>query len=136
MDADHPSNGVLFPRRNTKNGGTNAGGCRWNLGTAKKGQLMADNRNSALQGEISDTLVQKVGVALGQITQIRETYAERFASVDSDDEKQTVETEAQTVIAEAVSQQGLSVEQFNRVVTAAKADPDLERRVLAAARAA
>ena len=97
---------------------------------------MAGNRNSAPQGEISDTLVQKVGVALGQITQIKETYGERFASVDSDDEKQAVETEAQSVIAKVVSQQGLSVEQFNRVVTAAKADPDLERRVLAAARAA
>ena len=97
---------------------------------------MADNKNSAPQGEISDTLVQKVGVALGQITQIRETYAERFASLDSDDEKQAAETEAQTVMAEAISQQGLSVEQFNRVVTAAKADPDLEQRVLAAARAA
>ena len=97
---------------------------------------MDDNRSNAPQGEISDTLVQKVGVALGQITRIKETYGERFASVDSDDEKQAVETEAQTVIAKAVSQQGPSVEQFNRVVTAAKADPDLERRVLAAATAA
>src|ERR1700692_1986016 len=97
---------------------------------------MAGNRNAAPRGEISDTLVQKVGAALGQITQIKETYGERFAPVDSDDEKQAVETEAQTVMAKAVSQQGLSVEQFNRVVTAAKADPDLERRVLAAARAA
>jgi hypothetical protein len=97
---------------------------------------MAGNRNSTPQGEISDTVVQKVGVALGQITQIRETYGERFASVDSDDEKQAVETEAQTVIVNAVIQQGLSVEQFNHVVTAAKADPDLERRVLAAATAA
>jgi hypothetical protein len=110
-------------------------GCRWSPDTAKKEELMAGNRNSAPQGEISDALVQKVGVALGQIIQIRETYAERFASVDSDDDKQVMETEAQTVMAEAVSQQGLSVEQFNGVVTAAKADPDLERRVLAAARA-
>jgi len=84
---------------------------------------MAGNRNSAPQGEISDTLVQKVGVALGQIARIKETYGERFVK-------------AQTVIAKAVSRQGLSVEQFNRVVTAAKADPDLEQRVLAAARAA
>jgi hypothetical protein len=84
---------------------------------------MAGNGNSAPKGEISDTLVQKVGVALGQITRIKETYGERFV-------------EAQTVIGKAVSQQGLSVEQFNRVVTAAKADPDLEQRVLAAARAA
>jgi uncharacterized protein (UPF0335 family) len=97
---------------------------------------MAGNGNSAPRGEISDTLVQKVGVAVDQITQIRETYAERLASVDSDHEKQAVETEVQTVMAEAISQQGLSVKQYNGVVTAAKADPDLKRRVLAAAKAA
>jgi hypothetical protein len=97
---------------------------------------MADNKNNAPQDEISDALVHRVGVALSQILQIRETYAERFASIDSDDDKQVMETEAQTVMAEAVGQQGLSVEQFNGVVTAAKADPDLEQRVLAAARAA
>ncbi len=74
-----------------------------------EGDIMAGNRNDTPRGEIDDTVVQKVGVALGQITQIRETYAERFASVDSEDEKQMVETEAQTVMVKAVSQQGLSV---------------------------
>jgi hypothetical protein len=97
---------------------------------------MADNRNSAPQGEINETVVQKVGVALGQVTQIRKTFAKRSASVDSDDEKLAVETEAQAAMVKAVSQQGLSVEQFNDVVTAAEADPDLGRRVLAAAKAA
>jgi Domain of unknown function (DUF4168) len=97
---------------------------------------MAGNLNSARQGEISNTMVQKVGVALGQISQIRKTFAERIASADSSDEKQAVETEAQAMMVKAVSQQGLSVEQFNNVVTAAEADPDLGRRVLAAANAA
>jgi hypothetical protein len=103
---------------------------------------MASNRNNACRASISDTagisdtVVQKVGAALGQITQIRQTYADRIASLDSSDEKQAVETEAQTVMVDAVSQQGLSVEQFNDVLTAAKADPDLEQRVLAAAKAA
>jgi hypothetical protein len=101
-----------------------------------EGDIMAGNMNPAPRGEINDTVVQKVGVALGQITQIRETYAERLASVDSEKEKQMMETEAQTVMVKAVSRQGLSVEQFNAVVSAAEADPDLERRVLAAAKAA
>jgi Domain of unknown function (DUF4168) len=98
---------------------------------------MADNRSSVPEGEISDTVVQKVGAALGQINQIREAYAKRLESLDSKDEKQAVEAEAQTVMVRAVSQQGLSVQQFNAVVSAAKAAPDdLGRRVLAAAKAA
>jgi Domain of unknown function (DUF4168) len=97
---------------------------------------MAIHSNSTPQSEISDTVVQKVGVALGQLTQIREAYAERLASAKSDDEKQVVESEAQTVMVKAVSQQGISVDQFNHVVTAARTDPDLEQRVLAATRAA
>jgi hypothetical protein len=97
---------------------------------------MASNRNSAPSGELSDTVVHKVGVALGQITQIREAYAGRLASADSSYEKKAVETEAQTGMVHAISQQGLSVEQFNDVITAATADPDLERRVLAAVKAA
>lgn len=91
----------------------------------------ADSTSSA---EISEAMVQKVGTALGQITQIRETYAEQYASVGTDEEKRAVETEAHMVMADAVRQQGLSVEQFNDIVTAAEADPELGQRVLAAAR--
>jgi hypothetical protein len=98
---------------------------------------MADNKSTVPEGEFSDAVVQKVGAALGQINQIRETYAKRLESLDSRDEKQAVEAEAQTVMVRAVSQQGLSVEQFNAVVSAAKATPDdLGRRVLAAAKVA
>jgi hypothetical protein len=102
---------------------------------------MAMNRNGAATdgmstGSVSDVVVQKVGAALGQISQIRENYAEQYASVDTDEQKRAVEAEAQMVMVEAVNQQGLSVEQFNDVVTAAEADPELGQRVLAAAKAA
>jgi hypothetical protein len=97
---------------------------------------MADNRNKATQTDITDDTVQKVGMALGQVTQIREEYTKRLALVETDDEKEAVASEAQDVMIQAVSEQGLSVGQFNAVVSAAEDDPDLGQRVLAASRAA
>lgn len=97
---------------------------------------MADNRNKATQTDISEDTVQKVGMALGQVTQIREEYTKRLALVETDDEKEAVASEAQDVMIQAVSDQGLSVGQFNAVVSAAEEDADLGQRVLAASRAA
>ena len=97
---------------------------------------MADNRNKATQTDITDDTVQKVGMALGQVTQIREEYTKRLALVETDDEKEAVASEAQDVMIQAVSDQGLSVGQFNAVVSAAEDDPDLGQRVLATSRAA
>ena len=97
---------------------------------------MADNRNKATQTEITDDTVQKVGMALGQVTQIREEYTKRLALVETDDEKEAVASEAQDVMIQAVSDQGLSVGQFNAVVSAAEEDADLGQRVLAASKAA
>jgi hypothetical protein len=97
---------------------------------------MADNRNKATPTDITDDTVQKVGMALGQVTQIREEYTKRLALVETDDEKEAVASEAQDVMIQAVSDQGLSVGQFNAVVSAAEDDPDLGQRVLAASRAA
>ena len=97
---------------------------------------MAGNRNKATQTEITDDTVQKVGMALGQVTQIREEYTKRLALVETDDEKEAVASEAQDVMIQAVSDQGLSVGQFNAVVSAAEEDADLGQRVLAASKAA
>jgi len=96
---------------------------------------MANNRNNATQTDISDDTVQKVGMALGQVTHIREEYTKRLALVETDDEKEAVASEAQDVMIQAVSEQGLSVGQFNAVVSAAEEDAELGQRVLAASRA-
>jgi hypothetical protein len=97
---------------------------------------MADNRNNTVDANISDDTVQKVGVALGQVTQIREEYTKRLALVETDDEKEAVASEAQDVMIQAVSEQGLSVGQFNTVISAAEEDAELGQRVLAASKAA
>ncbi len=97
---------------------------------------MTDDWNNTTRTNISDDTVQKVGTALGQVIQIREEYTKRLALVDTDDEKQAVADEAQDVMIQAVSDQGLSIGQFNDVVSAAEDDAELGQRVLAASRAA
>lgn len=99
---------------------------------------MAEFRNSGNGGsvpEISDETVSRVGRAVGQIVLIREAYREGLAELDSDGEKQELAERAEAAAVKAISEQGLSIVEYNHVVASADNDPDLENRLLAAAQA-
>lgn len=96
---------------------------------------MEDANHARPDGTVSDGMVSKVGAALREITEIRETYTQRFAAARSSDEREAVEDAAQEAMVHAIDAQGLSVGQFNDVVSAAEEDADLGQRVLAAANA-
>lgn len=86
--------------------------------------------------DISDEIVTKVGKAIGQITAIRQAFKADMAAAETDDEQRDLAQRVELQAVTAVSDQGLSIEQYNDVVTAAEDDPDLEERLLTAARAA
>jgi hypothetical protein len=98
---------------------------------------MAEFRNSG-DGEaapaISDDTVTKVGRAVGQIALIREAYREGLTELDNDAEKQELAERAEAAAVQAIGAQGLSITEYNQVVTTADGDPALEERLLAAAR--
>lgn len=99
---------------------------------------MAEFRNTgdgAATPEFSNETVSKVGRAVGQIALIREAYQEGLKKLDSDDEKQELVQRAEAAAVKAISEQGLSISEYNNVVTSADGDPALEQRLLAAARA-
>jgi hypothetical protein len=85
--------------------------------------------------EISDEMIGKVASAAAQVAEIKETFVQRVQTLVSQEEKDELEDEAATAAVEAIVEQGLSVDEFNHVVSAAEADPVLERRLLAAVRA-
>ena len=85
------------------------------------------------QGTVSDAMVHKVGAALRQTVTIRQKYAERAQSQTSAQDQQTLTTAAQTEMVQAISDQGLSVQQYNQVIQMAQADPSLKQRLLSAA---
>jgi 3-oxoacyl-[acyl-carrier-protein] synthase III len=85
--------------------------------------------------DVSDEMVAKVGAAVGQVAVIRKEYTQRVQSAASDDEKEQLADQAEQAAVKAIDDQGISVSDYNRVVTAASDNPDLEERLLQAVRA-
>jgi hypothetical protein len=84
------------------------------------------------QGQVSDVMVHKVGMALRQNATISQKYTERMQS-QSAPEQQQLTQQAQAEMMQAISDQGLSVEQYNQVIQMAQADPSLKQRLLSVA---
>jgi hypothetical protein len=88
----------------------------------------------AAQGtDMSDATVNKVGAALRNVLQIKQGYSQRMQGASTQAERQEVASQADGAAATAVTQQGLSVDQYNRVLLAARTNPALKQRVLSAA---
>jgi hypothetical protein len=86
--------------------------------------------------EVTDDMIEKVGTAVGRIAAIQQSYGPRVAAAESEDEKQGLQKQATIDAVKAISDQGLTVEQYNEVVVAAQEDTELEQRLLEAANAA
>jgi hypothetical protein len=87
-------------------------------------------------GAIPDEVVTKVGKAIAQIEAIRQDYTERLGAVSAQDAKRALAERAEHEMVKAVTDEGLTVSEYNEVIEAAQSDKDVEERVLAAARAA
>ncbi len=90
-----------------------------------------DGRPSS--ADISDDMVSKVGTAAVRVVEIRQDFTPRIVAAHSQAERDGLEAEATTALVEAISEQGLSVDEYNEVVAAAQSDPELEQRLLSAA---
>jgi len=82
------------------------------------------------QGKLSDTTVQKVGTALRQMASIRQEYSERAQATPAPQQQKELTDQAQTEMVKVISDQGLSVQQYNQVIQMAQADPALKERLL------
>jgi len=85
---------------------------------------------TAQQGKLSDTTVQKVGTALRQMASIRQEYSERAQASPAPQQQKELTDQAQTEMVKVISDQGLSVQQYNQVIQMAQADPGLKERLL------
>lgn len=101
---------------------------------------MADDNNRGDGGapntSVPDEMVVKVGAAVGKVAMIRQEYTERVQAAQTDDEREKLAERAQQAAVQAIGDQGISVSDYNQVVTAAENDPQLEDRLIMAARAA
>lgn len=88
---------------------------------------------SGTMAAVPDDTVQKAGAALRQVVQIRKDYAQRIQAAKTQDQQQQLAQQATADALQAVQAQGLSPDEYNRVIRQARADPGLRKRLLTAA---
>jgi hypothetical protein len=85
-------------------------------------------------GDVSDQTISQVGKAVVEIVKLRQSLEENIATAQTEEERQTLTSQVETAAVQAIGEQGLTVAEYNEVIAAAQADPDLEERVLVACR--
>ena len=82
---------------------------------------------------VSDAMVHRVGKAIRNVTMVRQQYTQQAQASKSPQARQALDTEAQRDMAKAVTDQGLTLQQYDQVIQMAQADPSLRQRLLSAA---
>jgi hypothetical protein len=86
--------------------------------------------------DVSDEKVSHVGKAVADILKLRHTLEENMAAASTEEERQNIADRVETAAVTAISNQGLSIDEYNQVIASARDDAELEERVLIACRAA
>lgn len=79
--------------------------------------------------DISDQKLDATAAALRQVASVKEDYQGRIDAADPTD-RPRIAKEAKTAIEGAVTAQGLSVEEYNSILTVAQNDTNLRERIL------
>lgn len=82
--------------------------------------------------EVSDELKSKFIDAYGDIMEIQTRYAEQIQAAGNEEEAMELQQAAQGEMQEAVTGNDMTVEEYNMVIQAASADPELMEELEAA----
>jgi len=77
---------------------------------------------------IPDEKLTAAAAALGEVTSIRQSYERKIAEAPQPD-KQRVTDEANNALKKAVSDQGLSVDEYNTILRTAQNDPTVRQKL-------
>src|ERR687895_1652457 len=78
---------------------------------------------------IPDQKLDAAAAALKQVASIKENYQQRFEAAAPSD-KDRIATEANNALVTAVTDQGLSVEEYNAILVVAQNDPGVREKIL------
>jgi hypothetical protein len=78
---------------------------------------------------VPDEKLDKAAVAIGRVAALKETYAERLESA-SEAERPQIVNEAKTALTQAVTDQGLSVEEYSNILQVAENDASVREKII------
>jgi len=78
---------------------------------------------------IPDQKLDATATALERVTSVKQDYQQRLNSAAADDQ-QRIAAEANDAMSKAVTDQGLSLDEFNSIIRVAQSDPDVREKIL------
>ena len=78
---------------------------------------------------IPDQKLDAIAAALDQVISVRESYGQRLQKAPESDANRIAD-EAKNALVKAVTDQGLSVEEYNSILVVAQNDPDVRKKIV------
>jgi hypothetical protein len=79
---------------------------------------------------IPDDKLDATAAALNQIVDVKESYTKQIEATPSESEKQRLVDDANKALVKAVTDQGLSVEEYTSIMVMAQNDPMVRQKIL------
>jgi hypothetical protein len=80
--------------------------------------------------DLSDQKLSAAANALKRVADLQKDYRQRIAEAEAPAERKRIVAEAQNEFAKAVTEQGLSVEEYASILDAARGDPEIQGKIL------
>jgi predicted secreted protein len=95
---------------------------------AQMSQTPAPPQAQSPSPTISDEKLNAAAAAIGQVTSIRQSYEPKIAAAPPSD-KQRMTDEANNAMKKAVTDQGLTVDEYNSIIRTAQNDPMVRQKL-------
>jgi hypothetical protein len=85
---------------------------------------------SAPVPSIPDQMLDAAAAALERVANLKQSYEERLAAAPAQPDKERIVAEANLALTKAVTDQGLSVEEYDTIMEVAQNDLDVREKIL------
>ena len=100
------------------------------IGQTAGGTVTPPEGSAAEAAQVRDATLQKTGIAMHHVLAIRKDYAQRLRETTMPAEQSALRQQAEAASERAVTDQGLSLDEYNHVIHLAMADPALKARLM------
>ena len=99
------------------------------FGPAASAQVQSPSPNLSQEPQnIPDQKLDAAAAAIGRVASLKQDYQQRIAAASSTDKERLVD-EALSAMRNAVTDQGLSVEEYDSILTVAQNDPGVREKI-------
>jgi Domain of unknown function (DUF4168) len=106
-----------------------AAGCYLSIPTVNVRAQAPSESPSISARDLSDQKLDAVAAALQRVASLRNDYRQRIAEAEAPAEKERIVAEANKELAKAVTERGLSVEEYTSILNAARDNPEVRDKL-------